>query len=122
MPSRKRVEQLIQMVERGEFVEALREFYAEDASTRENGEEPSKGLATLIEKERMALAAFRIRTLPTAAFLVDGDRAVIHWTFEFTDARGRKMRFEELASQLWRRERIVEERFHYDPAQRGRWT
>lgn len=122
MPSRQRVEQLIQMVERSEFVEALREFYAEDASARENSDEPTHGLEALIARERATLAAFRVRTLPTAAFLVDGDRAVIHWEFEFTDGRGRRMRFEELASQLWRGERIVQERFHYDPAQRGRWT
>jgi len=121
MPTRQRVEQLIQMVERGEFVEALREFYAEDASARENGDEPTHGLDALIARERATLAAFRVRTLPTAAFLVDGDRAVIHWEFEFTDTRGRRMRFEELASQRWRGEHIVQERFHYDPAQRGRW-
>ncbi len=122
MPSRQRVEQLIQMVERGAFVEALQEFYADDASARENGEAPTVGLPQLIERERRTLAAFRVRTLPGSSCLVDGDRALIHWQFEFSDAQGRSMRFEEAASQLWRGERIVEERFYYDPAQRQRWA
>ncbi len=122
MPSRERVAQLIGMVERGEFVQALEEFYAADASAQENGEEPSQGLATLIERERRTLAAFRVRTLPVETVLIDGDRVAIHWTFEFTDARGRSMRFDEVANQLWRGERIVQERFYYDPAQRSRWS
>lgn len=122
MPSRERVAQLIGMVERGEFVQALEEFYAADASAQENGEEPSAGLATLIERERRTLAAFRVRTLPVEAVLIDGDRVAIHWTFEFTDARSRSMRFDEVASQLWRGDRIVQERFYYDPAQRSRWS
>jgi hypothetical protein len=32
------------------------------------------------------------------------------------------MRFDEVASQLWRGDRIVQERFYYDPAQRNRWS
>ena len=122
MPSRQRVEQLIRMVERGEFVQALQEFYADDASARENGDEPTAGLPALIERERRTLAAFGVRTVPGSTCLVDGERAVIHWQFEFTDGKGRRMRFEEAASQLWRDERIVQERFYYDPAQRQRWS
>ena len=122
MPSRERVAQLIEMVERGAFMEALQEFYAADASTQENGDEPSRGLTTLIEKERRTLATFRIRTLPTESCLIDGDRVAIHWQFEFTDARGRTMHFDELAIQSWRDDRVVRERFYYDPAQRNRWS
>jgi hypothetical protein len=47
---------------------------------------------------------------------------VINWIFEFVDHEGRAFTLDELAVQLWRGERIVEERFHYDPAQRTRRT
>jgi ketosteroid isomerase-like protein len=57
------------------------------------------------------------RTLPGSSFVLDGDRVVIHWTFVFTRRDGAGFRMEELAHQRWRGDRIVEERFFYDPSQ-----
>ncbi|OFW23800.1 MAG: polyketide cyclase [Acidobacteria bacterium RIFCSPLOWO2_02_FULL_65_29] len=120
MPSRERVEALIARVEAGKYVEAIEEFYAEDASMQENLQPPRKGRDALVEGERKVLAAHKaVRTLPGSWYLVDGDRAVIHWVFEFTRHDRRVLRMEVLAHQRWRGERIVEERFYYDPAQIG---
>ena len=47
MPSRERVQQLIKFVESGKYVEALQEFYAEDAAMQENNETPRTGLEVL---------------------------------------------------------------------------
>ena len=118
MPSRERVAALVAMVEQGKYVEAIREFYAEDASMQENGEPPRAGRDRLIDHEwRMLEAHKEARTLPGSSFLLDGDRVVIHWTFVFTRRDGASFRMEELAHQRWRGDRIVEERFFYDPAQ-----
>ena len=59
----------------------------------------------------------RLRTLPVETFFVDGDRSVIRWVFEFTGHDGRSFRQDELAYQRWKDDKIVEERFYYDPAQ-----
>jgi ketosteroid isomerase-like protein len=118
MPSRERVAALIERVEQGKYVEALQEFYAEDATMQENGSPPRVGLKTLVEHERGVMAAFKeIRTLPVRAWLVDGDRVTIQWVFEFTRPDGAHFRMDELALQRWRGDRIAEERFYYDPAQ-----
>jgi len=118
MPSRERVAELIAMVEEGKYLEAIREFYAEDASMQENGEPPRAGRDRLIDHEwRMLEAHKEARTLPGSSFVLDGDRVVIHWTFVFTRRDGTSFRMEELAHQRWRGDRIVEERFYYDPAQ-----
>lgn len=118
MPTRERVAALVAMVEQGSYVEAIREFYAEDASMQENGEPPRSGRDRLIEHEwRMLSAHKEARTLPGSSFLLDGDRVVIHWVFEFTRRDGTSFRMDELAHQHWRGDRIVEERFYYDPAQ-----
>ncbi len=118
MPSRERVQALVAMVEAGKYVEAIREFYAEDASMQENGEPPRAGRDRLIDHEwRMLEAHKEARTLPGSSFVLDGDRVVIHWTFVFTRRDGASFRMEELAHQRWRGDRIVEERFYYDPAQ-----
>ena len=64
------------------------------------------------------LASFKsVRTLPVETFFVDGDRSVIRWVFEFTGHDGRSFRQDELAYQKWAGDKIVEERFYYDPAQ-----
>ena len=57
MPSRERVQALVTLVEQRREVEALREFYAADAQTHENGAAPTVGLAALIEKEERFLAS-----------------------------------------------------------------
>jgi ketosteroid isomerase-like protein len=119
MPTRERVRQLIGMVERGQFVEAIREFYSEDATMQENLQPVRKGLDTLIAGEQKVLAAFKeVRTLPVDSFLIHADRVVIHWVFEFTRKDGRTFQQDELAYQRWKDDKIVEERFYYDPSQR----
>jgi len=118
MPSRKRVQQLVEMVEQGKFVEALQEFYADDAATQENHEPPRIGLPRLIRDERKVMASFRkIEARLVDDFLVQDQRAVIHWRFEFTHPLGFKIVLDELAYQLWRDDKIVEEHFYYDPSQ-----
>ncbi len=118
MPSRERVAALIERVEQGKYVEALQEFYAEDATMQENGNPPRVGLKALVAHERSVMAGYsEIRTLPVNSWLVDGDQVVIHWMFEFTRPDGARSRMDELALQRWRGDRIVEERFYYDPAQ-----
>ena len=121
MPSRERVLALVAMVGKGKYVEAIGEFYAEDATMQENGEPPRGGRDRLMEGDRRVLAAHKeARTLPGAWFLLEGDRVVIHWNFEFTRPDGKRFRMEELATQRWQGERIAEERFFYDPEQRRR--
>ena len=118
MPSQERVRELIAMVESGKFVEAIEEFYAPSATMQENVQAPRVGLDTLVAGERRVLQAFKsVRTLPVETFFVDGDRSVIRWVFEFTGHDGRSFRQDELAYQKWAGDKIVEERFYYDPAQ-----
>lgn len=123
MPTRERVQALIELVERGRYVEAIEAFYHEDASMQENLDPPRRGRDTLIKGERRVIEAHRsVRTRPVRTFMVEGDRAVINWVFDFVGHEGRAYTQDELAFQLWRGERIIEERFYHDPAQRTRRT
>jgi len=118
MPTRERVEQLIALVERGEYVKAIEDFYHADASMQENGLPPRVGRQVLVEHERAVLAGLKeMRTRRVEAFLVDGDRVVINWVFEITGRDGSVRRLDELALQTWNGDRIARERFYYDPAQ-----
>jgi len=118
MPSRQRVQEFISLVERGEYVRAIEDFYHPGASMQENGLPPRVGRQTLVEHERAVLAGLRgMRTRRVEAFLVDGDRVVINWVFEMTGQDGRTRTLDELALQSWDGDRIAAERFYYDPAQ-----
>lgn len=119
MPTRQRVSDFIALVESGAHVEAIERFYTDDATMRENAHTPRRGRANLVAHERAALAALKeMRTLPAQSMLIDGDKVVIQWVFEYVTAAGQTFRMEELAHQTWHGDRIAEERFFYDPAQR----
>ena len=118
MPSAATLERFIARVESNAHVEAIEEFYTEDASMQENLQPPRVGRDTLVAHERRALAmAASVRSECVRPVLVNGDRVVVRWIFEFTGHDGSVRRIEELAYQHWQGERIRQEQFFYDPAQ-----
>jgi ketosteroid isomerase-like protein len=118
MPSRETAEAFVAQVVHGDHVEAIADWYADDASMQENQDAPRVGRETLMEGERQMLARFAaVRTEVLSPVMVDGDRVAIHWRFTFTTRSGRELSFEEIAWQTWRGDKIWRERFFYDPAQ-----
>jgi len=117
MPTPARVAAFVAMVEAGDFVEAIEAFYAEGATAQENLGRILRGRKALIENERAALTRNVIIARKGSVALVDGDRVAIRWVFEMTDGPGTTRVLDEIAWQRWAGDRIVEERFYYDPAQ-----
>ena len=118
MPSRATVEDFISTIERGEFLQALPKFYADDMTAQENNLPPRVGRAAQTANEEAALKHMRFDSIKAASYLVDGDRVAINYVFEMTTVSGDRLRMDEIAYQLWRGEQIVSERYFYDPAQR----
>ena len=119
MPTQQTLEAFIARVEENAHAEAIEEFYTPDASMQENQAPPRKGRDVLIAHERSVLA--RAKSLTSRCIrpaLVNGDFVVIRWVFQFEWRDGTRTRMEELAYQRWQGERIAEETFFYDPAQR----
>lgn len=115
MPTRERVQELIDAVVTGDHAEAIGRFYTEDASMQENAAEPRRGRAHLVERERKVTAQVaRIVTHRADFVAIDGDRVAIHWVFEFTHQDGRVRIIDEIAMQIWEGGRIARERFFYD--------
>jgi hypothetical protein len=118
MPAAETLERFIAMVESNAHVEAIEAFYREDASMQENNAEPRRGRENLVANERRALAASRsVESRCIRPVFVNGDEVVVHWWFRFVRHDGSVIEIDELAWQRWDGERIVEERFFYDPAQ-----
>ena len=118
MPTPATLEAFIARVESNDHVGAIRDFYTEDASMRENFEPPRVGREVLMAHEARALArTASVTSRCVRPVFVNGDHAVIRWIFEFTAKDGTRARIEELAYQRWVGERIAEEQFFYDPKQ-----
>jgi hypothetical protein len=119
VPSPETLERFIARVEQNAHAEAVEEFYAQNASMRENQSEPRVGRELHVSSERRVLArAKAVRSECVRPVFVNGDRVVIRWIFEFDWLDGTFTHMEELAYQRWEGEHIVEEQFFYDPAQR----
>jgi ketosteroid isomerase-like protein len=118
MPSRERVNAFVAAVRDGRYVEAIADFYWPEASMCDNQGEARGGRDALIAHEKATMARVRsIITREAGPVLVDGDRVAVRWLFEFTLPDGAVRRLEEIAWQTWRGDRILEERFFFDPAQ-----
>src|SRR6266542_2853367 len=112
MPSPATLERFIARVEQNAHAEAIEEFYTENASMQENQSPPRVGRDTLVARERQVLA--RAKSVESRCVR---PVVVIRWIFRFEWMNGSTTQMEELAWQRWEGERIVEERFFYDPAQ-----
>ena len=118
MPSRATVDAFVALVESGDYVGAIEQFYATEASTRENNGAPRVGRDTLMAIERHVMAAHKqIEARRLAPVLIDADNVAIVWRFEFTTLHGTMRAMEEVAWQKWRGEQLLEEQFFYDPQQ-----
>jgi ketosteroid isomerase-like protein len=117
MPSRARVEDLIARVQRGAILDALRDFYADDVVMQDNANPPTVGLAANLERERAFGATIaQVHECRAPSVVIEGQHVVIHWIFEYTGTDGARYRFDQLAHQTWRGDRIVAERFFYNAA------
>lgn len=119
MPSTEVLERFIARVEANAHAEAVEEFYAEHASMRENANPPRVGRDAHVANERKIFA--RAKTVYSKCIrptFINGDNVVVRWFFRFEWLDGTVTELDELAYQHWDGDRIVEEQFFYDPAQR----
>lgn len=116
MPDRDVIEQLIRYTVEGRSEAALLAFYADDVVIQENNQPPRVGRAASIARNRDAVQWTRaVHEISVPRVLIDGNLVVIEWHAEWTLSSGQRIRIEELALQSWEGNRIVFERFFYDP-------
>ena len=118
MPSPEVLDRFIAKVEANAHVEAIEAFYAPNASMQENALPPRTSRDALVAHESNFLSHLRSLTSKCVRpVFVNGDCVVIRWILEFEALDGARSRLEELAYQRWEDDRIVEEKFFYDPRQ-----
>jgi predicted SnoaL-like aldol condensation-catalyzing enzyme len=114
MPSRARLDEFIATVVAGDHAGAIERFYTEDASMQENAAAPRVGRDALVAHERAVLERVKSVTSTCVCSIVEGDRVAIHWIFDFVFHSGKTGRFDEVALQEWRGDKVWRERFFYD--------
>jgi hypothetical protein len=86
---------------------------------QENQDAPRIGRDAHVANERRVMArAKHVHSECVRPVFVQGDHVVIRWIFEFTWPNDTVTRIEELAYQRWEGDRIAQEQFFFDPAQR----
>jgi hypothetical protein len=119
MPTKKTLDSFIARVEQNAHAEACEEFYTVGASMQENTMAPRIGRDAHVANERKVMSrAKSVSSSCVHPVFVSGDKVVIRWIFEFEWLDGTVTHMEELAYQRWDGERIAQETFFYDPAQR----
>jgi hypothetical protein len=119
MPTAETLERFIALVEQNAHIEAVETFYTPGASMQENQSPPRVGRDAHVANERRVMAkAKSLASRCVRPVFVNGDKVVIRWVFRFEWHGGTVTAMEELAYQRWEGERIAEEKFFYDPAQR----
>lgn len=119
MPTLETLERFIARVESNAHAEAIEEFYTVDSSMRENQNAPRVGRDAHVANERRVFArAKSVTSTCVRPVFLSGDHVVIHWIFDFEWLDGTRTHMEEVARQRWEGERVAEETFFYDPAQR----
>lgn len=119
MPTTATLERFIARVEQNAHAEACEAFYTADSTMQENQSPPRVGRDAHVANERRVLGRARsVTSTCVRPVFVDGDHVVIRWVFHFVWLDGTVTHMDELAYQRWDGERIAEEKFFYDPAQR----
>jgi hypothetical protein len=119
MPTAETLERFIARVEQNAHAEACAEFYTENSTMQENQSPPRVGRDAHVNNERKVMArAQSVLSKCVRPVFTSGDNVVIRWIFHFVWADGTTTHMEELTYQRWEGERIAEETFFYDPAQR----
>ena len=112
-----RVNDLVSYIRAGRIIEAMHEFYAEDAQMQENNNSPTAGLAANVERERHFLASVKNWLgFDVGAIAVDAQRGqtTIQSTLAFEGVDGKTYRTDQVAVQTWRDGKIAHEKFYYD--------
>ena len=121
MPSQQALDAFVAMVLSNKHDEAIATFYTPDSVMQENLDPPRKGRDGNVARERAVMdRATKIHSALEGPIFVSGDRVVLRWIFRFDFADGTSIVMDEIAYQRWEGDRIAEERFYYDPAQRAR--
>jgi hypothetical protein len=108
---KEQVQKLDAIVAQGAIVDAVKEFFAEDAKTSDYGGSGTNGKSEMVSKmEGFAGAIANVNGITHHHSIVDGNVSASEFTFDFDMKDGSKIYWHEIIRRVWNSEgKVVEE-------------
>jgi hypothetical protein len=106
-------EQLNSLLEQGEAMEAFELFYAEEVSMQENETEPRIGKDFNREQCSGFVQAFPDLKLKVLSVAYGDNVSIQEVLFDYTNEKGEKIIYPEVAVRHWANEMVIKEKFYY---------
>ncbi len=111
-------EQLVKMddvVSKGMIVSAVKDFFAEDATTSDYGEASTSNKAQMIEKmEGFAASIANVNGITLHHSIADGNVSASEFTFDFDMKDGSKIYWHEIIRRVWDKNGMVVEEEYFN--------
>ena len=110
-----RLNDLFSYIRQGKIIEAMTEFYEQDAQMQENANPPTVGLAANIEREKQFMSGVKEwKGFNVAASAVGDNVTFYECSLDFIATTGQPVHMEQVVVSRWNNGKIVHERFYYD--------
>ncbi len=113
MSTRDDVQAVVDGILKGQILETFERYYDDDVVMSENGTDERRGKDTNRAYEQQFVENVEFHGAEVGAVVVDGERAAIEWSFDFTPKGGERTVQNQVALQTWRDGKIVRETFYH---------
>ncbi len=110
-----RLEDLFAYIREGRILDAINEFYAEDAAMQENDQPPTVGRKAKFEREKQFISTVKEwRRFDVTAKGVGDDVTFYETVMDWVATDGTPVHVEQVVVAKWRDGRIIHERYYYN--------
>ena len=111
-----RLEDLFSYIREGRILDAVNEFYAEDAVMQENNLPPTVGREANLEREKQFLSTVKDwKRFDVTAKGVGEDVTFYETVMDWTTTDGTPVHVEQVVVAQWQDGKIINERFYHNP-------
>lgn len=108
------VKAVIDGIQGGKILETFDKYYADDVVMSENGDNERIGkAANRVYEEQFMNSIAEFHGVSTGDVIIDGDKAAVEWTFDFTPKGGERIVQKQVALQTWKDGRVIREVFYH---------
>jgi len=111
-----RLEDLFSYIREGRILDAIKEFYSEDAAMQENNQLPTVGRKANLEREKQFLNTVKEWKRFEVTAKGAGDDVTFYETvMDWVATDGTPVHVEQIVVAKWREGRIIHERYYHNP-------
>ena len=115
IPLQDRLEDLFSYIREGRILDAINEFYAEDAVMQENNLPPTAGREANLEREKLFLSTVKEwKRFEVTAKGVGEDVTFYETVMDWVTTDGTPVHAEQVVVAKWRNGKIIHERYYHN--------